>query len=86
MFQFFPRQAQSVVGSPRRVFFSNTRQAAMMDKDQKEALQIAKELTAKLIECRTVSVGNVTEVFPRIYRCVYKTITDETGQKESAGE
>lgn len=58
----------------------------MMDKDQKEALQIAKELTAKLIECRTVSVGNVTEVFPRIYRCVYKTITDETGQKESAGE
>ena len=84
MFPFFPRQAQSVVGcdhSPRRVFFSNTRQAAMMDKDQKEALQIA-----KLIECRTVSVGNVTEVFPRIYRCVYKTITDETGQKESAGE
>ena len=52
----------------------------------KEGLQIAKELTAKLIECRTVSVGNVTEVFPRIYRCVYKTITDETGQKESAGE
>lgn len=89
MFPFFPRQAQSVVGcdhSPRRVFFSNTRQAAMMDKDQKEALQIAKELTAKLIECRTVYVGNVTEVFPRIYRCVYKTITDETGQKESAGE
>lgn len=58
----------------------------MMDKDQKEALQIAKELTAKLIECRTVSVGNVTEVFPRIYRCVCRTISEETGQKETSGE
>ena len=29
-----------------------------MDKDRKEALQVAKELTAKFIETRTVSPGN----------------------------
>ena len=29
-----------------------------MDKDSKEALQVAKELTAKFIETRTVSPGN----------------------------
>ena len=33
-----------------------------MDKDSKEALQVAKELTAKFIETRTVSPGNFAEV------------------------
>ena len=39
-----------------------------MDKDSKEALQVAKELTAKFIETRTVSPGNSAEVFPAVYR------------------
>lgn len=48
----------------------------MMDKDQKEALQVAKELTCKLIECRTVSAGNIGDVFPSIFRVVYKTVLE----------
>ncbi len=47
-----------------------------MDKDQKEALQVAKELTAKLIECRTVSAANIGDVFPNIYRIVLNTILE----------
>lgn len=46
----------------------------MLDKDQKEALQVAKELTAKLIEARSVSQSNIADVFPNIFRVVYATI------------
>ncbi len=46
----------------------------MLDKDQKEALQVAKELTTKLIEVRSVSQSNIAEVFPAIFNVVYTTI------------
>ncbi len=46
----------------------------MLDKDQKEALQVAKELTTKLIEIRTVSQSNIADVFPTIFNVVYTTI------------
>ncbi|MBQ7457301.1 MAG: hypothetical protein IJS54_06835 [Desulfovibrio sp.] len=42
-----------------------------MDKDQKEALMVAKELTAKFIETRTVTPLNFAEVFPSVFRVVY---------------
>ena len=45
-----------------------------MDKDRKEALQVAKELTAKFIETRTVSPGKFAEVFPAVYRVVCAAI------------
>lgn len=45
-----------------------------MDKESKEALQVAKELTCKFIETRTVSPGNFAEVFPVVYRVVAETI------------
>jgi hypothetical protein len=45
-----------------------------MDKDQKEALQVTKELTAKFIETRTVSPSNFAEIFPAIYRVVCTAI------------
>ncbi len=45
-----------------------------MDKESREALQVAKELTCKFIETRTVSPGNFAEVFPLIYRVVASTI------------
>ena len=48
-----------------------------MDKDSKEALQVAKELTAKFIETRTVSPGNFAEVFPAVYRVVLEAVTGE---------
>ena len=53
-----------------------------MDKDHKEALQVAKELTAKFIETRTVSPGNFAEIFPAVFRIVYQSIREaEDGQK-----
>lgn len=45
-----------------------------MDKDSREALQVAKELTAKFIEARTVSPGNFAEIFPAVFRVVHETI------------
>ena len=54
----------------------------MCIRDSKEALQVAKELTAKFIETRTVSPGNFAEIFPAVYRVVYEAIrdsADETG-------
>ena len=56
--------------------------ALMMDKDQKEALQVAKELTTKLIECRTVSPSNIADVFPNVFKIVYKTIQETTNNGE----
>lgn len=47
-----------------------------MDKISKEALQIAKELTCKFIETRTVTPGNFAEVFPVVYKVVRQTIRD----------
>lgn len=49
-----------------------------MDKDSKEALQVAKELTCKFIETRTVSPGNFAEVFPLIYAVVARTIQEHS--------
>ncbi|MCR4666416.1 MAG: hypothetical protein K5657_03880 [Desulfovibrio sp.] len=57
-----------------------------MDKDHKEALQVAKELTAKFIETRTVSPGNFAEIFPTVFRVVCQSIheCEETEQKSDS--
>lgn len=60
-------------------FFSGKRAmpggcANAVDKDSREALQVAKELTAKFIETRTVSPGNFAEIFPAVYGVVVKAI------------
>lgn len=54
----------------------------VMDKTSKEALQVAKELTCKFIETRTVSPGNFAEVFPLIYQVVAKTIKEGVQDKD----
>ena len=56
-----------------------------MDKDSKEALQVAKELTAKFIETRTVSPGNFAEVFPAVYRVVCGGLWRFPGQRAQGG-
>lgn len=53
-----------------------------MDKDSKEALQVAKELTAKFIETRTVSPGNFAEIFPAVFRVVHETIRRSPSREE----
>ncbi len=45
-----------------------------MDKLQKEAVQVAKEMLAKFIETRTVSPNNFADVFPAVYKVVYDTL------------
>lgn len=57
-----------------------------MDKESREALQVAKELTCKFIETRTVSPGNFAEVFPLIYRVVSSTIRSGEGDFPDAKE
>jgi len=54
-----------------------------MDKDLKEALQVAKELTAKFIETRTVSPSNFAEVFPSVYRVVCAAIGVDADQDKA---
>lgn len=55
-----------------------------MEKDQKEALLVAKELTAKFIEARTVSPANFGEIFPAIYKVVCETIQAQAVTKDGA--
>ena len=61
-----------------------------MDKDSREALQVAKELTAKFIETRTVSPGNFAEIFPAVYGVVARAIAQSAahaaGADEAAGD
>lgn len=57
-----------------------------MDKESREALQVAKELTCKFIETRTVSPGNFAEVFPLIYRVVAATIREGEGALNTGDE
>jgi len=45
-----------------------------LDKTQKEALQVAKEMLAKFIETRTVSPNTFADVFPAVYKVVYDTL------------
>ncbi|WP_165080204.1 hypothetical protein [Desulfovibrio sp. ZJ746] len=55
-----------------------------MDKDSREALQVAKELTAKFIETRTVSPGNFAEIFPAVYGVVARAIAQSGAQAAGA--
>lgn len=59
---------------------------ALMDKDEREALQVAKELTAKFIETRTVSPTNFHQIFPAIYSVVLNTIAGGSGHEAERGE
>jgi hypothetical protein len=45
-----------------------------LDKAQKEALQVAKEMLAKFIETRTVSPNTFADVFPSVYKVIYDTL------------
>ncbi len=54
-----------------------------MDKLQKEALQVAKELVAKFIETRSISPSNFAETFPAVYQVVLETITQNPSKKIS---
>ena len=54
-----------------------------MDKDQKEALQVAKELTAKLM-AEYLPEHGIGDVFPSIYRIVLNTILESAPAEPKA--
>ena len=47
-----------------------------MDKLDREALQVSKEITVKFIETQRVSPSNFTEIFPAVHRVVLETILE----------
>lgn len=55
-----------------------------VDKDSKEALQVAKEMVAKFIEARSVSPNNFAEVFPAVYRVVLDAVSTANAPAEGA--
>lgn len=54
-----------------------------MEKSYREALQVAKELTCKFIETRTVTPANFAEIFPLIFSVVAETIKNELNSDEN---
>lgn len=56
-----------------------------MDKVQKEALQVTKEIVVKFIETQRISPNNIGEVFPSIYKVVLATI-EHDGETEGSDE
>ena len=53
-----------------------------MDKHQKQALQVAKEIVVKFIEIGRISPNNFDQFFAPIYNEVLNTIKQDTTQEE----
>lgn len=49
-----------------------------MEKMQKQALQVTKEIVVKFIEVGRITPTNFTDIFPQIYKDVLSTISSET--------
>ncbi len=54
-----------------------------MDKIEKQALQVAKEVIIKFIEVGRVSPSNFGEHFESVYNDVLKTVTENAKASES---
>ena len=61
-----------------RAVFSILYREIIMDKYQKQALQVAKEVAIKFIEVGRISPNNFGQNFDVIYKDVMRTITGET--------
>ena len=59
-----------------------------LDKTQKEALQVTKEMLAKFIETRSVSPNTFADVFPSVYKVIYDTLRHDAscGSPRDAGQ
>jgi hypothetical protein len=57
-----------------------------MEKLQKEALQVSKEIVVKFIETGRVSPANFAEVFPSVHKVVRETVLDAPPPPASPGE
>lgn len=60
-----------------------------LDKLQKEALQVTKEIVVKFIEVGRISPANLSELFPSIYGTVLGAISPDRGtpaDSQAAGD
>lgn len=64
-----------------------------MDRMEKEALQVSKEIAVKFIETQRISPANFGEIFPSLHRVVLDTMLEgkndskkNRGQKETRNE
>ncbi|MBO4311378.1 MAG: hypothetical protein IKX79_05450 [Desulfovibrionaceae bacterium] len=53
-----------------------------MDKFQKEALQVSKEIVVKFIEIQRVSPSNFATVFPAVYNVVLGVLQNSSPSEE----
>ena len=53
-----------------------------MGKENKEALQVTKEIIVKFIETQRISPSNFAEHFPAIYKIVLGTLEDNATQDD----
>ena len=61
------------------------RSGVRMDKTDKQILQVAKEIVVKFVEVGRVSPTNFSEVFPKVYETVSRTVKTggpEDGERE----
>ncbi|MCH5277131.1 MAG: hypothetical protein J1E80_04760 [Desulfovibrionaceae bacterium] len=56
-----------------------------MDKIDKEALQVSKEIAVKFIETQRLSPSNFGELFPAIHRVVLETILEGQNRLKHSG-
>ena len=55
-----------------------------MCKENKEALQVTKEIIVKFIETQRISPSNFAEHFPAIYKIVLDTLEDNATQDDTS--
>jgi len=53
-----------------------------VDKEQKQALQVAKEIVVKFIEVGRVTPANFSEIFPKVYQEILRAVDE--AQRSSA--
>ena len=55
-----------------------------MGKENKEALQVTKEIIVKFIETQRISPSNFAKHFPAIYKIVLDTLEDNATQDDTS--
>ena len=55
-----------------------------MGKENKEALQVTKEIIVKFIETQRISPSNFAEHFPAIYKIALDTLEDNATQDDTS--
>jgi hypothetical protein len=69
---------------PQRTGFPTLNREVLMGKENKEALQVTKEIIVKFIETQRISPSNFAEHFPAIYKIVLDTLEDNATQDDTS--